>query len=260
MKGEKFDSEAISEVAKASEKAIDAVSSLGRFFEKVMGELVIDAAGLLADRLKFYRLERAELLAERTQARIEERKIAKFRSVPPKIALPIIERATIEDNDELHNLWAGLLATAMDANAPLVRNKYVALLGQLDIEDVRLIRELGAHYSSDEKGMSVETLQQLGFRAATIQYLYSVGLVTILRIEQDKDGLLYNTGLRAAIRHHNIRISNIFTRGWVGVRDNQKDGGRLDLVVLSVFGRDFLNAVTPSTKSIFEEIYRDHTI
>jgi hypothetical protein len=33
-------------------------------------------------------------------------------AVPPRLLLPIIENSSLEDNDSLQGLWAGLLATA----------------------------------------------------------------------------------------------------------------------------------------------------
>src|SRR4051812_33283160 len=96
--------DATTEIAKTGGKVIDAASSAGRFFERIMGDLITDSVGLLSDRLKYYRIERAILLANKVENRLKEKNITNIRIVSPKIALPLIEHATIEDDDDLHTL------------------------------------------------------------------------------------------------------------------------------------------------------------
>lgn len=120
---------AVQETAKATGKAIDCLRETGGFFSRVFGDLVEDGVGIVADKLKYYRLERATLLAEKTQERLKERGVEATVAVPPKTALPLIENATLEDNDDLHTLWANLLANAMDpAKAHQVKHIHVSIL------------------------------------------------------------------------------------------------------------------------------------
>lgn len=136
---ESGDARVLQEVSKTAGKAIDAASGAGRFFERVMGDLVTDGVGLLSDRLKYYRLERAVLLAQKTQTRLEDKGITNLRVVPPKIALPLIESGTLEDDDDLHTLWANLLASAMDEDHGPIERKYASVLADLTVEDAHLL-------------------------------------------------------------------------------------------------------------------------
>ncbi|MCG8505382.1 MAG: DUF4393 domain-containing protein [Sphingomonadales bacterium] len=138
---------AIKEVAKTGGKLIDAASDAGRFFKAVMGDLVTDGVGLVSDRLKYYRIERAILLAAKTQKRLEDRGITNVRIVSPKIALPIIEKATIEDDESLHTRWANLLANAMDPNfGGQVKRRYVSILSDIEPIDAHILDVVVGEY------------------------------------------------------------------------------------------------------------------
>jgi hypothetical protein len=62
--------------------------------------------------------------------------------VRPKVALALIENATVEYDDDLHTLWANLLATSLDAAADEIHKKYVSILSDLTSSDAKLLRAL----------------------------------------------------------------------------------------------------------------------
>ncbi len=133
---------AIQETAKASGKAIDGLRTTGEFFNRVFGGLVEDGVGIVADKLKYYRIERALLLATKTEERLRERGIETTVPIAPKMAIPLIENATLEDDDELHTLWANLLANAMDpSKAHEVKHIHVSILNEMEPLDVRILSQ-----------------------------------------------------------------------------------------------------------------------
>lgn len=142
--------DATKEVAKTTGKVVDAASGVGQFFNKVFGEIVIDGFGLVQDRLKFYRLELAVLLAEKTQKKLTERGVKDFRPVPPKVALPLIENATLEEDEHLHSLWANLLASALDNEHDEVEKKFVSVLSEMSSEDAFTLESIYADWCNPE--------------------------------------------------------------------------------------------------------------
>lgn len=63
-----------------------------------------------------------------------------LRPIPYKLALPIVEHASLEDNDELQDLWANLLASAVDPKFEgLIRAAYIDIIRQLEVVDVHLL-------------------------------------------------------------------------------------------------------------------------
>lgn len=107
---------AIQETAKLGEKGLDIVDKASIFFAKVFNEPVDEIAGMVTDKLRFIRWKRMVQMSEEVNIILEQKGITTTRSVPPKLALPIIEEATIEDDPNLQYLWDHLLANAMNPN------------------------------------------------------------------------------------------------------------------------------------------------
>ena len=82
------------------------------------------------------------MLATKTEERLRERGIETTAPVAPKMGIPLIENATLEDDDELHTLWANLLANAMDPNkAHEVKHTHVSILKEMEPLDVRILSQ-----------------------------------------------------------------------------------------------------------------------
>lgn len=148
-------SKAIQEASKATGKAIDALRESGGFFRQVFGGLVADGVGIIADKVKFYRIEKANLLAKKTEERLKKMGVKETISVPPKLAIPLIENATVEDDDELHTLWSQLLANAMNPKTShQVKHIHASILKELEPLDVRILSNIAnkkIEKSPDEK-------------------------------------------------------------------------------------------------------------
>lgn len=123
---------AVQEAAKATRTGIEATQQLGGYVSRIINEPVEAVVGMLGDRLKFMRAERQLRLADRWREILNERNIqGTLRVVPPKLALPIIENASLEEDDELQDLWANLLASAVDPNYNgKIRSAYIDIVRQ----------------------------------------------------------------------------------------------------------------------------------
>jgi hypothetical protein len=107
---------AIQESAKLGEKGLEIADKAGSFFAKVFREPINEISGMITDKLRFIRWKRMVQMADEVNKILEEKKIVDTRAVPPKIALPIIEEASLEDDPNLQYLWNHLLANAMNPN------------------------------------------------------------------------------------------------------------------------------------------------
>lgn len=139
---------AVQEVAKTTTVAIEATQQLGGFVSRIINEPLDAVVGILADRLKFMRAERQFRLVDRWRQIMSERKIGgALRIVPPKLALPIIENASLEEDDELQDLWANLLASAVDPNFKgMLRSAYIDIIKQLEVNDVHVLNFIYSRY------------------------------------------------------------------------------------------------------------------
>lgn len=130
---------AVQEVAGAAGKAIDATRDAGGFIERIFGKGLEDMVGwrwsdrMTARRIEacIYDWERLQILAHQTNERLRARGITNFRAIPPKVALPLLEYATVEHEEDLLGLWANLLASGLDAAANEISRKFVTTLGEM---------------------------------------------------------------------------------------------------------------------------------
>lgn len=105
---------AIQKTAELGEKSLEVANKAGTFFAKVFKEPINEISGMITDKLRFIRWKRLVQMADEVNQILENKKINSTRAVPPKIALPIIEEATLEEDPIIQKLWNNLLANAMN--------------------------------------------------------------------------------------------------------------------------------------------------
>jgi hypothetical protein len=134
---------AVQSVAKTGKVAIDATRSLGEFMARVFKEPTEEIVGMLTDRLRFVRWQRMLRLSDEAQRILVARGVVDTRPVPPKLALPIFEESSLEEDDDLHQLWCNLLANAMDPDFEgELRIAFVDMIRALTAVDVCVLRHL----------------------------------------------------------------------------------------------------------------------
>ena len=134
--------ETIKEVAKTTGKAIDAARELGGFFKLVFGDTAVQFGGITHDWAQYYRYKNLLKIYDRVTEIHRERLIAgKTIPLPTRFALPIIEHASLEGDDDIQSLWAALIANATDPTTKLrVTKVYIEILKSLEPLDVEILR------------------------------------------------------------------------------------------------------------------------
>jgi hypothetical protein len=174
------------EQAKLGQELVKAVRDASGYFTDILGDLPKDLIGyLIGDRVKAKRIERMAALWQRTRERLRDRGTD---PEPPslKYAIPILEAAADEENEELQDLWSRLLAAAMDPNRrDAMRQSFVATVKRMDPIDalvLKAIRDTGPKApttvhelerqlkcSIDEAMVSIDHLAELGCVALNYQ-------------------------------------------------------------------------------------------
>jgi hypothetical protein len=136
---------AVQETAMATGKAIDASRELGGFLRAVFGGSLEQLGGMLEDSLLMRRgVRRLRLIQRYNKIRIEM-------GLPPdatkpvslKFGLPLIEAATLEDNDILQDMYARLLANATDPTSTIeAKRAFVSILQDCGPLEVRLLERI----------------------------------------------------------------------------------------------------------------------
>jgi hypothetical protein len=105
---------AVQNVASFGEKSLETSQKVGGFFAKVFKEPIEEVTGMITDKLRFVRWRRLVQMSDEVNHILEEKGVNKSRAVPPKLALPIFEEASLEEDPSLQRLWNHLMANAMN--------------------------------------------------------------------------------------------------------------------------------------------------
>jgi hypothetical protein len=168
--------------AKLGEEIVKALRGLGSFVKTALGSTPEDLVGyyLGGDRLHIRRGENIVRMLYEARARFADMGKKETQPAPLSLALPILQGAADEEREELVDLWARLLASAMDpATRNSVRHTFIAAVKEMDPPDAKIMHHIycqkvmririgGRASDSDsdsEKGQSIEIISQsLGYR------------------------------------------------------------------------------------------------
>lgn len=135
------EAKAVGEIAKTTGKAIDAARDAGGFIAKFIAGPIEQGVGIFEDRLRYTRWERQHRLMQRAEEFLRLSGLSgPTRAVPLKLALPLMQGASLEDDDMLQDRWAALLVNAGNASFPFeIRRAYASILEQLTLLDVAVL-------------------------------------------------------------------------------------------------------------------------
>jgi len=106
----------------------------------IFGPAADELGLMLKDGVKEFRRRRTLRFFGRTSERVQIARIEP-RAVPLKILLPILENASIEENDDLQDVWASLLANAADPRPDSLKvlPSFPNILKELTSADVKFL-------------------------------------------------------------------------------------------------------------------------
>jgi Abortive infection alpha len=161
---------AIEEAAKATSKALDLI--------KAASPAISDVYGLvIGDTIKHARSERLERIAAKAKKKLGDRGVTQPTETPEQIAIPLLEAAQGESREDLMDLWARLLANAMDpARISDIRAGYIDILKKLEPLDAKILDYLSAKNPATDQTAKHMIHEQMGCRQ-------SAGVVSVDNLE-----------------------------------------------------------------------------
>jgi len=123
-----------------SELAKQTLAPVGDLVKRIAAPLADEVGESLALVARPYRIMLSVKMFQKTQRMLKEAGVTPH-AVPPRLFLPILENASIQDDEDLHTRWAALLANAA-ASTKLVHPSYIEILKQLAPEDAALLDKL----------------------------------------------------------------------------------------------------------------------
>jgi len=117
--------------------------------KRMLGPAADEVAEMLRDQVRVYRYGRQLKLLEKAEKMAEDAGFTP-QAVPPKVLFPLLEGASFEDDENLHDMWAALLANAASLeHATKVRPGFVAILRQMAPDEAGLLKWICVHDSID---------------------------------------------------------------------------------------------------------------
>ena len=145
---------AAQDIAKTTGQGLGIVEKFGTFVSQFIGGPLEQVSGIIEDQLKYKRWERQERLVDRANHFMAERgSRMRFRPVPLKVAIPIFIEGSLEEDDDIQDLWARLLVNAADAESGIdVKRGLVSILQDFSPIEAHLLQAI--HNAPPTKGDS----------------------------------------------------------------------------------------------------------
>jgi len=158
------------------------------FLKRVCAPALEEVGFLLKDQVRHWRLNNILGILEKAQDRLKFENEQLQIKAHPKVALSIIENGSMNDNDEVQELWAGLFVSSCTKDGQDDENLiFVDLLKQITVVEARIV-----NYSC-EKARKIIHKNQLVTAdeiKITLDELYSItGCNDIYRIDRELDHL-----------------------------------------------------------------------
>ena len=135
---------AVQEIAKTAGKAIDAGEKFGGFISRFISGSLEQGVGIFEDKLKYMRWERLQRLMRRAEEFMSNQGLeAPSKPIPLKLAVPLFQAASIEDDDSLQDMWARLLINSTSIESGIDLNRvYIDILERLTPLEARILERI----------------------------------------------------------------------------------------------------------------------
>ena len=148
------------EIAKGA-GALAAAVPFTAIVKRMLGPAADELAEMWRDQVRLYRYERQVKCVQKAEKMAEDAGFTP-QAVPPKILFPLLEGASFEDDESLHDMWAALLANAASPeNAEMVRPGFIAILKQMCPDEALLLNWIATYKGPPQSVTTPEGLPDL---------------------------------------------------------------------------------------------------
>lgn len=198
---------------------------------RMLGPAADEVGEMLRDRVKLYRYERQIRLLEKFDRMAQEVGFTP-EAVPPKILFPLLEGASFEDDEDLHTMWAALLANAASPeNAFHARPGFIAILKHMSPDEATILVEIDKVTTQIleepvQANSPSHLAQKLAFRNATLMSEIRTALRKVYGEDPPSEDQRFETCVRLLQNYGLVEVG-------------------ADILTISPLGRTFLEAVRP---------------
>ena len=119
----------------AIEKGLDIAKD---FVEKLVTPSAEELGLLAKDQISYWRVKNQIKILNKASALCKENDI-NVNSISPKLLVPYLENASLEEDEDLQDRWASLLANMADSEQNVQNHVFPYILGQLSKEEFNLL-------------------------------------------------------------------------------------------------------------------------
>jgi hypothetical protein len=154
------------------------IESLTNFFKEIVGKPLVDGAGILyGDAIKAKRISNSLKLEQKYNL------VKSDDATPTELSFgyKLLEKASLEDNDDLLSKWANLLGNATDKNfSGSIRRIFIETLDNLEPVDVKIFDEINKFcLSKESKYNTMVSFKNTDYsKKESLNVLLSLGLIT----------------------------------------------------------------------------------
>lgn len=223
----KESAKALQEVAKTTSKAIGASQQFGGFIARFVSGPLEQGMGIFEDKLKYMRWENQQRLMLRAGQFMSEIGMENpTRPIALKLAIPLFQAASLEDDDYLQDKWAELLVNASNSNSGIVlKREYIDILERLTHLEVKIL----------------EIIYRLPFSEMSHKGVSTVGLPGSVRIFEDDEEREDKTEPNEDIR---IALSNLARLGCIQITHSIGGGEMFYRLNPTLLGKNLVTACT----------------
>ena len=143
--------------------------AVNNFFNGIVPDFIKDGVGILSDQMKLWRWSNQIEIIKKAHAKIEASGLPK-RQVPLKVLVPIIENSSLEEDPNMQEKWANMLANAATGNVEVSPN-YTAILNELSAVEVSILEKI---YSEVNNESDYSKRRELQFDASKLKTMLSI--------------------------------------------------------------------------------------
>ena len=228
-----MDSDPVTETSKAAKemaitagKAVDLVHEFGAFVAKYVGGPLEQGVGIVEDQLRVARLKRQIRLMNRVKelmASLGEN--TPIKPLEMKLAVPLFQAASLEDDDDLQDRWAKLLVNSSVASRGIeLRRSYIDILEQLTHLDAIILDKIYLAPQNDNQRLHAIT----GELPGTV-YFRDVDSIKAKDIERPSPEVI-------------VSLANLARLGCIGLPTSWDGAEIFTSVYHTVMGRSLINA------------------
>ena len=110
------------------------------FIGKLVGPSIEELGLFLSDNVKFLRYKNQIRILLKAKSYVEKRNIS-TKEIPIKILVPLLEQASLEENEELQDKWAKMITNLVDSKTNFQNQVFPYLLGQISLDEFNGLQE-----------------------------------------------------------------------------------------------------------------------